>query len=218
MKITATSDARAYHRVLERFAPPASIDYMARMMAERRISLRMAKPRKTKLGDYRSGNQERPPAISLNSNLNPYAFVIVLLHEIAHHDTFRRYGSSVKPHGPEWQQAYRRISQPVLEARILPDDLQSAFARYLHEPAASSCTDHNLLRVMRVYDLPGSHEPGFRHSILEDLPEGARFRWRDGRFFVKMEKVRTRIRCYETQTRRIYLFHSLAEVAPDETS
>ena len=219
MLIRASNTAANYHQLLEQFLPGDTTAYFANLMAQRQLNLRVSKPRKTKLGDYRTRAQGEAPSISLNANLNPYAFAIVLLHEIAHHDSFAQHGPRIKPHGQEWQSAYRVLAFPLLEQNIFPPDLQEAFTQYLDNPSASSCTDHRLLRAMRAYDpIPenaGQENPGSGFHMLDDLPADARFRWRDGRYFVKMHKIRTRIRCYEIHTRRIYLFHPLAEVQPE---
>jgi len=46
--------------------------------------IRIAKPRKTKLGDFRAGKIPAQTKISVNSDLNQFAFLITLLHEVAH--------------------------------------------------------------------------------------------------------------------------------------
>lgn len=217
MKVPATPHAAAYHRVLQRYTIDALSDYLSGLLATRLIDMRISKPRTSKLGDYRMGHKNRHPAISLNADLNTYAFAIVLLHEIAHHDSFTHHGRHIKPHGKEWQSAYRTLSGPLLVRSIFPPDLQRAFIKYLNQPSASSCTDHNLLRAMRAYDpVEGDASHAAAHLVtLDELPVQARFRWRDGRSFVKIKKIRTRIRCYEIHSKGIYLFHAMAQVQPE---
>ncbi|MDZ7848645.1 MAG: hypothetical protein U5L96_18960 [Owenweeksia sp.] len=75
---------------------------MMALLRSEPVMLKIVSPRKTKFGDYRFP-QKRDPRhrISLNSNLNPFAFLITLIHEMAHLKAFKDYGHKIKAHGPE---------------------------------------------------------------------------------------------------------------------
>ena len=77
----------------------------------------------------------------------------------------------------------------------------------LRNPAASSCAEDGLLRVLRKYD-----EPKEGHALLEDLPAGAIFSIADGRVFRKGEQLRKRFKCEEIKTKKWYLFSPVYEV------
>ena len=85
--------------------PAGAEEYVAELFGRHPVHVRLARPRRTKLGDH------RPPSrkvafhrITINDDLNPYAFLTTLLHEIAHVATWQRHGGRrrVKPHGSEY--------------------------------------------------------------------------------------------------------------------
>ena len=64
------------------FVPEKSRQLLQYWIAELNVHVRIAKPRSTKLGDFKvTGNQM---SISINNNLNKYSFLITLTHELAH--------------------------------------------------------------------------------------------------------------------------------------
>ena len=77
----------------------------------------------------------------------------------------------------------------------------------LKNPAASSCAEDGLLRVLRKYDARESH-----HRLVEELSINAIFRTSDGRIFQRGEKLRKRFKCKEINTGKIYLFSPVYEV------
>ena len=77
----------------------------------------------------------------------------------------------------------------------------------LKNPAASSCGDEKLLRVLHQYD----EKPAGVH-LVEQLPEGALFIIKGGRIFKKGEKIRKRFKCTEVKTGKLYLFNPVYEV------
>jgi hypothetical protein len=81
-----------------------------------------------------------------------------------------------------------------------------ALKRYMSNPAASSCSDINLLRVLKRYDVREGT------MLLEDIKEGSTFKYSKSRYFIKGEQVRKRFKCEELGTRRHYLFNPLTEV------
>jgi SprT protein len=96
-----------------------------------------------------------------------------------------------------------------LKLNIFPADIVIAINNYMNNPAASSCTDLNLYRVLKKYDTKISEV-----THVEELPEQAVFQLKNGRTFQKMEKLRKRYKCLEISTQKIYLFHPVAEVIP----
>ena len=47
---------------------------------------------------------------------------------------------------------------------------------------------------------------------ISDISEGDDFLLKNGKVFMKGEKLRKRFRCIEKKTQKVYLFHPLAEV------
>jgi hypothetical protein len=74
-------------------------------------------------------------------------------------------------------------------------------------PAASSCAEDGLVRVMRKYDDQNSPQ-----RLVEEIPLNGLFRTTDGRVFKKGEKLRKRFKCIEVRTGKLYLFSPVFEV------
>lgn len=197
---------------LSAYIPEQAAPVIARWIDVYKAQLKISRPRSTKLGDYRPPYNGHPHRISVNANLNPYAFLVTLVHEFAHLVTWNHHGNKAKSHGKEWKSFFRRMMQPFFEAGIFPEDIHAALTRYLENPAAASCTDLQLLRALRKYDRVNSGTPA---RAVEQLPEGALFclnRTDAVRIFKKGPRLRKRYRCKEVATGRIYLFNPLAEV------
>lgn len=171
------------------------------------VQLKITRPRKTKFGDYRFPAKDGHHRISINANLNPYAFLITLIHEMAHLRAFEDYGRKIKPHGEEWQQTFKKLALPFLEAAIFPRDIQIHFENSLNKGSASSCTDINLFRQLKVYD-----DKPQDVITVEQLPEGAYFAIDNKKVFKKGAKMRKRYRCTNLANGRDYMVHPLAEV------
>lgn len=180
-----------------------------KLLRSESVELKISRPRKTKFGDYRfpkpGSDRHR---ISVNANLNPYAFLITLIHEMAHLKAFKNFGKGIKPHGAEWQQTFLDLCLNFFEEDIFPDKLQDKLHRSLHRGAASSCTDLNLYRALKEYD-----EPRDGVVTLEQLPQGTAFQI-GSKLFKKGLKSRKRFRCLNLHNGREYMVHPLAEVIP----
>lgn len=205
-----------YRKALKPYLPEESLNYTVAWFAEHHVQLRISRSRSSKLGDYRYPKPGSLPKISINHNLNPYSFLITLVHEMAHHDVYRalqgalfksnRRKKSIKPHGDEWKAHYRQLMHPLLKSTIFPPEILSVLIDYFDNPRASSTADHDLARILKTFDQPNGK------LILESLPMDALFKIHSGRTFQKKEKVRTRYRCICLDNKRTYLFNPLAEV------
>lgn len=192
---------------LKKYMPDGGAEYAHEILWKYGIQLHIKKPRRTKLGDYRPPRPGEPHRISINNDLNPYAFLVTFLHEAAHLVNFEKNGFKVMPHGGEWKQEFHSISQPILHAHILPEKVMFALDRYLKNPKASSCTDPYLYRTLKQFDIQKDNT-----LLVEEVPMGAKFNLGDGRVFVKQERLRSRYRCLELKTNKSYLVPGLMEV------
>ncbi len=203
---------RSASEILRPYLPVAALDHVERAIAGLAVDLRVVRPRRTKLGDHRPPPAPlRPHRITVNADLNPYAFLTTLLHEVAHAATWERHRPRrrLRPHGPEWKHEFSAVLAPVVAAGVFPDELAAAVTRSLWNPAAATCSDRELLLALARYDRP----PEGRVRV-EDLPDGAWFRI-DGRHRFRAGRlVRTRRRCFEVSTGREYRVHGLAFVEP----
>lgn len=192
---------------LQHFLPPGTGDAVLAYLYQYKVHLTVAKERKSILGDYRHRTHHTNHRISVNGNLNKYAFLVTLLHEIAHLLTFEQYGRRVQAHGREWKMIFSGLLKQFVEGKIFPSDIEYELLQSLHNPAASSCAEEGLLRVLRKYD-----ERKESHLLVEELPAGSIFRLKDGRVFRKGEKLRKRFKCTEVATAKVYLFSPVYEV------
>lgn len=197
--------------VLAQYMPPEAAPVIAKWIDYFQCEFKISKSRATKLGDYRHPFKELGHKISVNNNLNRYAFLVTTVHEFAHLLTWNDHKNKVRPHGGEWKHNFKRMMTPFLDQQIFPDDLQQAISTYLSNPSASSCTDLKLSRALKKYD--GVMD----HSRLEELPKHAIFTIKDGRRFKKGEQLRKRFRCECLDNGNIYLFSPLAEVIVSAT-
>ncbi len=192
--------------ILKKYIPEKATPLIAHWIIDLDFKLKIKKERSTKLGDYRAPFNGSNHQITINYNLNKYSFLVTLVHEIAHLTTFNKYKHSVLPHGQEWKTEFRNLMQHFLDSEIFPVELLYALRKYLANPAASSCTDKNLYRALKLYD---EHTSG--EIYLEKIPLKTVFVY-EGRLFEKGERIRTRYNCKEIKSGRIYLFNPLAVV------
>ncbi|UKJ08295.1 SprT-like domain-containing protein [Solitalea lacus] len=193
--------------ILQKYIPAPAAPLIVKWIDYYKAELKISRNRSTKLGDYRHPYGGKGHRISVNYNLNQYSFLITLVHEFAHLLNYNRHKNKVKPHGTEWKKAFQEMMHPFFEMNIFPVDVESALKAYMQNPAASSCSDMNLLRVLKNYDK--------KQEVLlavEKLPFNAVFSLPNGRKFQKLELIRKRYRCVELSTKRMYLFNPLAEV------
>ena len=192
---------------LQRFLPPGTYEAVLEYLQFYKVHLTVAAERKSILGDYRHRTHFSNHRISVNGNLNKFSFLITLLHELAHLLTFEQFGNKVLSHGREWKMIYGKLLEQFLENKIFPADIEYELLDSLKNPAATSCAEDGLIRVLRKYDDRKNH-----HRLVEEIPENGIFRCDDGRIFKRGEKMRKRFRCVEIQTGRVYLFSPVYEV------
>lgn len=192
---------------LSDYLPEGSADDVIRYLIQYKVHLTITRKRESVLGDYRNAHLGKAHRISVNGNLNRFAFLITLLHELAHLLTYEKYRHQVSPHGKEWKSIFGQLLIIFIEKKIFPADIEQALHHSLKNPAASSCGDTALLRVLRNYDPKKEN-----HFLLEQIPDGSAFTINDGRSFTRVKKIRTRYQCVEIGTNKQYLFSGLYEV------
>jgi hypothetical protein len=200
-------------KIAEQLTPyvptPAMAALFARWIVEHCVQVKVISPRSGVRGRYSS---PRGPSdahrISMNASLNPYAFAITFIHEMAHLHTWLRHKGAVAPHGPEWKAAFRELMAPFLRHNAFPEAVADALSSYMRNPAASSCRDPALMQALGAYDpaLPAGY------AYLSDLPEGARFAVDSGKCFVKGPLLRKNFHCRELGTGRQYAIRPHAVV------
>lgn len=192
---------------LSTFLPPGTYTAVEEYLRFYKIHLTITGHRKSILGDYRHRTHFRNHRISVNGSLNKYAFLITLLHEIAHLLTFEKYGNKVMAHGAEWKSLYASLLKQFVDNKIFPADVEKELLISLRDPAATSCAEDDLIRVLRKYD---TNTNGYK--LVEEIPLHGLFKIDDGKIFKKGEQQRKRFKCVEVETGRVYLFSPVYEV------
>lgn len=192
---------------LNDFLPPGTYKAVSEYLHFYKIHLTITRQRKSILGDYRHQTSSRNHRISINGNLNPFAFLITFLHEISHLLSFEQFGKKIAAHGKEWKLVYSKLLQQFLEQKIFPSDIEVELKGSLKNPAASSCAEDGLIRVLRKYDKKNK-----AFKLIEEISKDSLFKLSDGRIFKMGEKQRKRYKCLELSTSKIYLFSPVYEV------
>jgi hypothetical protein len=194
---------------LQSYLPPNTYEAVLQYLHHYQVHLTVARERRTILGDYRHRTHGKSHRISVNGNLNAYAFLITLLHELAHLLTFEQYGNKVQSHGKEWKHIFGQLLHQFIQHQIFPADIRAALMQSLQNPAASSYADDTLLRVLKGYDKQKDNV-----VFVENVPEGQLFKTHDGKIFRRGERVRKRFKCEEVATKRLYLFRRVTRSSP----
>jgi SprT protein len=183
--------------LLEEYLPDGVAQSIWDRIQDDQVLFRISKPRKSKLGDYRPPQKQKGHRISVNADLNPFSFLITVLHEFAHLETWKKYKNNKKPHGPEWKGEFQGVLNPYLSEEVFPESVNTALTHYIANPSASSCVDETLMRALAHHDL-------VKQLFVEDVPEGTLFKLSNGLVFEKGQKLRKRFKCKCVTNNRWY--------------
>ncbi len=193
------------HTPLLNFIPADAQALVSDLLAIDNLVVKVKSERKTRHGDYRqlpNGKHQ----ITVNSNLNPYRFLITLIHEIAHFEAYNKFGRFIKPHGKEWKHTFQHLMLPFLRPEIFPTDLLPLLAKHFKNPKASSDTDTQLALALKQFNETNDKTYVFEVSL------GQVFKLYNGRVFKRGNKRRKRFECVEVNSGKLYLFNPNAEV------
>ena len=185
--------------ILGKYMPENSISYCLGLWKSHSIQLKITKPRKSIYGNYffRNGAHH----ITVNGNLSKEAFLVTFLHEVGHLMVRKSYSRRLKPHGKEWQRAFQEVMAPVMHAGIFPDHILRALKDHMSSPAASSCSDPLLHRLL------SGEEPSENRLLLSSVVSGRAFIFQD-RPFIKLKSLRSRCECRCIRTGKLYRISS----------
>jgi SprT protein len=192
-------------KLITPYVPATTVQIVVNWIIDYKIVLTITQKRNSLLGDYRHPYDKSGHRISVNGDLNKYAFLITFIHEMAHLMCWEQYGAKVKSHGSEWKMLYSFLLKDFFAQNIFPEQLIQPLKRYTGDLSASTCNDPHLMKALRQFDKK-------INLILEEIPKDHLFKTHDGRVFKKGERVRVRYKCLEVKTNRIYLFHPAHEV------
>lgn len=193
-------------RTLKKYLPERAVTPCLQLIQKTGVHLKITNHRVTRHGDYRrlpNGLHQ----ITVNATLNPYRFLITLIHEIAHLVAFEKYGRRIKPHGLEWKLTFQYLMLPFIRPEIFPSKLLPILAKHFKNPKASSDTDAHLSLALKQFDIGHVDK-----TYIFQLPLGSIFRIYNGKLFKKGNKRVKRYECVEIDTGKVYLFQPNAEV------
>lgn len=198
--------------VFEQFLPPPAVAYARQLWEQHQFQFRISKPRRTRLGDFKA-LPDGTLHITVNADLNPYAFLLTYVHEVAHAVVYRqtqaaKRRSKPKPHGSQWQMMFQQLMQPLLTKTIYPPEILDPLRDYMRQPAATSYAHPALMNALRQADPKPTG-----HILLHNVPEGQPFTFAK-KTFVRGTFRRTRIVCKEVESGKSYtiLAHALVIV------
>ena len=190
---------------IEHYIPDHSVSYIQELLTNDNLKIWIKSERKTRHGDYRRLSNGMHQ-ITINSNLNPYRFLITLLHEIAHFQVYNAFGTTIRPHGKEWKRQFQHLMLPMINPDVFPSDILPLIANHFKNPRASSDTDIELAYVLKQYD------PSNDKTFVFEVPIGSLFKLYNGRVFRKGKKRIKRHEAIELNSGKLYLFNPNAEV------
>jgi hypothetical protein len=199
-----------YKAILAKYLPGDAVEPVYAFMDRYNVFLHITRKRTTKLGDYRCPQPHHNyQEISVNGDMNPYQFLLVLVHEMAHLNTHQRYGNDVQPHGHEWQEEYRQLMLQYLAC--FPDDVAALITQYTARIPLSRTIGKQIDAQLRHYD------PDYTPSdelTLDQLAPGTAFRiaTKPQKLFRTLEKRRTRWLCLCLDDNKRYLVNGSARV------
>ena len=200
-----------YHNFFLRHIPKEYVSYVVQLFLDNPVRFRIVNPRKTKLGDFRTGLKNEKPQITINNDLNPYSFLITTLHEFAHLIAHNKFGRRIAPHGKEWKNEYALLIHPIIEMKHLPIEVEQVLLNSLIKVKASSCSDVQLQRVLMKFDTLQKDQ-----LLLEELDKNTIFTL-NNKQFKKGDLRRTRFLCRNINNKKDYLIHALAKVKLENT-
>lgn len=189
--------------IFEKYFPETTVAYCYELWEKYEFTFKITKPRNSKFGDY-VYRQGKGHQISVNGDLNPFAFLVTYIHEVAHLVTYKEYGAISNPHGKEWKQNFLRVFSPILLPSFIPEPLLSTLTTYLKNPAASTQGSQALVLALRTFDVTSDSEG---KVLLSSLPTGAAFELQ-GKIFNKGTLRRTRYLCTDTRGKRFVISSS----------
>jgi len=183
---------------------PTNADLFVKKWLENHyVLLRITRRRETKLGDYRKLMENDRHQITVNGDLNPFAFFFVFTHEVAHLKTFVQFDSrKINPHGKEWKTIFGSLLLDSLH--IYPDHLKPYILHHAKHPKASLGADVNISKFV-INDLKPNQ------AYLEDLDFGTLFSI-GNRVFKKENKQKLRYLCLELKSKKKYLINATTTV------
>lgn len=191
-------------KILEKYLPENALNEIIHLQEKYNFKLVISRTRKSKLGDFRPVNRQ-VSIISVNGDLIDSEFLIVLLHEIAHLLTWLKYKRRKKPHGPEWKEEFHNLVKHFIDLGSFHENIAEAILSCMKKKTLSTIKCEKLARALNANNIADN-------VFLRDIPDNTEFLLKQGKRFIKLHRIKTRYKCKEVETGRIYTIHPMAEV------
>ncbi len=199
---------KQFRDVLTKYLPENVMDFVVSLFMSHKVSLVITNKRKTKLGTF-TQKKGSIPVITVNHDLNPYQFLIVLVHEFAHFYTWEKNQNKRMPsHGQFWKNEYAELLVGLIKMKIFPDDIRSCLVQFIQSNFASSKAKFEMENILLNYGKQRTD----KIKLLE-LEVERNFIY-NGMTFKKLSNRNSRCICIKTNdiSDRKYSFHLLVEV------
>ena len=195
--------------ILRLYIPEESLDAVCNIVTPLFVRIDIVHPRKRIHGSYRKPKSRLDfHLITVNNDLNPYTFLITLLHEIAHLQAFVNYKSL--EHKEEWKNCFAVLLKEFISLNIFPDDVRSALEEHIQNVKSSDFLDISLTKALQKYDKENVVSQDL--ISLEDVPENALFML-ENKKMEKLSLIRKYYLCKELKTNKLYRCHPLMKVS-----
>lgn len=196
-------------KIVSKYVPGNTVSACANWIIEHRIKVKVKNSRSTIAADYYSPFGNNGHVITINHDLNPYAFFIIFVHEIAHLKVWLKYRDGIEPHGVEWKLEYKNLMVPFLNEDIFPKDILFDLKKHLLKGASACCYDENLTRSLRKHD----HDYD-EWILLADLLGTITFKTKSGKKFKVEKRLRKNFKCINLENNDVYIVPPITEVKP----
>ena len=171
------------------------------------FDLKITRPRKSKLGDFRPPKPGKRSSITMNEDLGPYQFLTTFVHELAHLIIWEKYGHRAAPHGKEWKQCFGALLISLAEVHPWPEVYKKAILEHATRPKSAVGGDPGLQSILLQLD--GKDD----EVLLQDLAPGDEFNIKTRRF--RYQKChRTRALVLDLGNKRLYTIPLVARIDP----
>ena len=195
--------------ILRSYIPEKSIDAVCNMLTPFPVRVKIVRPRKRIHGSYRKPKTaSKPHLITVNNDLNPYTFLITLLHEIAHLQACINHKSL--GHDDKWKNCFAVLLKQFIFLAVFPDDVRCALENHIKNMKSSDFLDITLTKTLQKYDAASPVSQNL--VLLEDVPKNAIFTFGNK----KMEKqtlIRKYYLCKDLKNNKLYRCHPLMKVS-----
>ncbi|MDD3691118.1 MAG: hypothetical protein PHO77_03435 [Bacteroidales bacterium] len=195
--------------ILSSYIPEKALDAIADIIIAHRVSVEITRTRKRVHGTYQRPTLQQTHRITINHELNPYLFLITLLHEFAHMYAWV-YKKSLQ-HNDIWKKYFAELLLQFIDKEVFPEDVKTALMKHIPRISSSDFLDIVLTRTLLAYNKPCEKDQDL--VFLTDLPQDTHFVYNRS-LFIKQQKLRKYYLCKEVKTNRMFKYHPLAKVKP----